>query len=91
MLGRSLSYPGGCLVKKTFLTSRYVLAGRSLSCQEGCLTRQVSILIAKKVVDLSVMLSSLLKECLLAVIYEPRYEKTGFLHMHKQRRRSASR
>ena len=24
-------------------------------------------------------------------IYEPRYEKTGFLHMQKQRRRSASR
>ena len=24
-------------------------------------------------------------------IYEPRYEKTGFLHMRKQRRRSASR
>ena len=23
--------------------------------------------------------------------YEPRYEKTGFLHMRKQRRRSASR
>ena len=23
--------------------------------------------------------------------YEPRYEKTGFLHMQKQRRRSASR
>ena len=26
-----------------------------------------------------------------AVLYEPRYEKTGFLHMRKQRRRSASR
>ena len=25
------------------------------------------------------------------LIYEPRYEKTGFLHMRKQRRRSASR
>ena len=24
-------------------------------------------------------------------LYEPRYEKTGFLHMRKQRRRSASR
>ena len=24
-------------------------------------------------------------------VYEPRYEKTGFLHMRKQRRRSASR
>ena len=23
--------------------------------------------------------------------YEPRYEKTGYLHMRKQRRRSASR
>ena len=27
----------------------------------------------------------------LAGIYEPHYEKTGFLHMQKQRRRSASR
>ena len=26
-----------------------------------------------------------------AVTFEPRYEKTGFLHMRKQRRRSASR
>ena len=25
------------------------------------------------------------------LLYEPRYEKTGFLHMRKQRRRSASR
>ena len=25
------------------------------------------------------------------VYYEPRHEKTGFLHMRKQRRRSASR
>ena len=24
-------------------------------------------------------------------VFEPRYEKTGFLHMRKQRRRSASR
>ena len=28
---------------------------------------------------------------MLKCIYEPRYEKTGFLHMRKQRRRSASR
>ena len=27
----------------------------------------------------------------LQLIYEPRCEKTGFLHMRKQRRRSASR
>ena len=27
----------------------------------------------------------------ITVLYEPRYEKTGFLHMRKQRRRSASR
>ena len=26
-----------------------------------------------------------------ALLYEPRHEKTGFLHMRKQRRRSASR
>ena len=25
------------------------------------------------------------------ILFEPRYEKTGFLHMRKQRRRSASR
>ena len=30
-------------------------------------------------------------EILLHYIYEPRYEKTGFLHMRKQRHRSASR
>ena len=29
--------------------------------------------------------------CLLFGLYEPRREKTGFLHMRKQRRRSASR
>ena len=28
---------------------------------------------------------------LLAEIYEPRHEKTGFLHMRKQRRRSVVR
>ena len=27
----------------------------------------------------------------LTILYEPRREKTGFLHMRKQRRRSASR
>ena len=27
----------------------------------------------------------------LLLVFEPRYEKTGFLHMRKQRRRSASR
>ena len=26
-----------------------------------------------------------------SLIFEPRYEKTGFLHMRKQRRKSASR
>ena len=31
-------------------------------------------------------------DCLIQVgLYEPRREKTGFLHMRKQRRRSASR
>ena len=29
--------------------------------------------------------------CVRCIIYEPRHEKTGFLHMRKQRRRSASR
>ena len=29
--------------------------------------------------------------CLMFGLYEPRREKTGFLHMRKQRRRSASR
>ena len=28
---------------------------------------------------------------LIAYLYEPRYQKTGFLHMRKQRRRSATR
>ena len=28
---------------------------------------------------------------LIKLLLEPRYEKTGFLHMEKQRRRSASR
>ena len=33
------------------------------------------------------------RECVISVkrLIEPRYEKTGFLHMRKQRRRSASR
>ena len=30
-------------------------------------------------------------EFIIFFIYEPRHEKTGFLHMRKQRRRSASR
>ena len=42
------------------------------------MTRQVTIL----------LISS--KKHLLWVLNEPRYEKTGFLHMPKQRRRSAS-
>ena len=35
------------------------------------------------------MLIKLTKDGLMS--YEPRHEKTGFLHMRKQRRRSASR
>ena len=32
-----------------------------------------------------------MKETVSCQAYEPRYEKTGFLHLRKQRRRSASR
>ena len=40
---------------------------------------------------LSLMLLNLASSVANSLLYEPRYEETGFLHMRKQRRRSASR
>ena len=45
--------------------------------------------INKKVTDNMIMQWAYTEQ--IGHIFEPRYEKTGFLHMQKQRRRSASR
>ena len=48
------------------------------------------IFLSLTLVSLSSPWSDLAEFCIHPSFYEPRYEKTGFLHMRKQRRRSAA-
>ena len=56
----------------------------------GALGRLGHMIVALPYLVIKILIVLLAFQCGLQYEYEPRHEKTGFLHMRKQRRRSAS-